>query len=330
MKNFAKGLTYSTYGNPLDVINLSEIETLLQPAPGMLRLRMEFAPIHPSDFGLIEGTYGRLRSLTAFGGREGVGIVRAVGKDVSRDWIEKRCVVLTDQGTWRTEVDVPVQDCIPVCRNLSSEQASMSIINPCTAWMLLHEFVTLNSGDWIVQNAANSSVGQLVVQMAKKIGFKTLCVVREGHGREMLENLGADVVIDDIKGWSREVESITKREPVRLAFNSVGGQSVLDLIGALDPEGTCVTFGGMSKDLIRFPTRDLIFKALQLKGFWFEKWFLETEPKKKLAFIEKILSYLESSGLVSAISGVYLIAEYQKALTEARRPGLCGKVLFCM
>lgn len=330
MNSSSKALRYCVHGVPSEVITLTEMEMLPHPPPGMIRLKMEFAPVHPSDFGLIEGTYGRLRSLPAFGGREGVGIVRAVGEGVCSGWIEKRCVVLTDQGTWRTQVDVLEQECIAVPSNLSSEQASMGIINPCTAWMLLHDFLTLNSGDWIVQNAANSSVGQLIVQMSKKRGFKTLCVVRAGHGRKMLEKLGADVVIDDTQGWSRQVKDITGNGNVRLALNSLGGQSVLDLISSLDPEGTCVTFGGMSKDLVRFPTRELIFKSLNLKGFWFERWFLQTDPKKKLAFIEKILSYLQSSGLVSAVSGVYPLTDYREALTQARQSGLCGKILFCI
>jgi NADPH:quinone reductase-like Zn-dependent oxidoreductase len=42
----------------------------------------------------------------------------------------------------------------------------MLAINPPTAELLLSEFVDLKSGDWVVQNAANSSVGRWVIAFA--------------------------------------------------------------------------------------------------------------------------------------------------------------------
>ena len=35
-------------------------------------------------------------------------------------------------------------------------------VNPITAWRMLHDFVPLRSGEWLIQNAANSGAGQCV------------------------------------------------------------------------------------------------------------------------------------------------------------------------
>ena len=60
---------------------------------------------------------------------------------------------------------------------------------------------------------------------------------------------------------------MTGGESVQLALNSIGGESALDQIRALGKGGTQVTFGGMSREPVRFPTRELIFKEVRLAGF---------------------------------------------------------------
>jgi len=44
---------------------------------------------------------------------------------------------------------------------------------------MLLDFVKLNEGDWVVQNGANSGVGQNVIQLAKIRGYKTVNVIRD-------------------------------------------------------------------------------------------------------------------------------------------------------
>jgi NADPH:quinone reductase-like Zn-dependent oxidoreductase len=51
-------------------------------------------------------------------------------------------------------------------------QLSMMGINPATAYLIFTEFVALNRGEWIVQNAANSSVGRAVIAIAKRGALK--------------------------------------------------------------------------------------------------------------------------------------------------------------
>jgi trans-2-enoyl-CoA reductase len=43
----------------------------------------------------------------------------------------------------------------------------------------LEDFVQLKSGDVIIQNGANSAVGQAVIQLAKQKGVKTINVIRD-------------------------------------------------------------------------------------------------------------------------------------------------------
>ena len=57
----AEALVYNETGKPLDVLSLQEIDV---PAPqtGEVTIALERAVVHPSDMGMIGGTYGRLRA----------------------------------------------------------------------------------------------------------------------------------------------------------------------------------------------------------------------------------------------------------------------------
>ena len=62
---------------------------------------------------------------------------------------------------------------IVVPNDIAPEQAAMLKINPITAWRMLHDFVRLEKGDWVIQNAANSAVGRAVILLCRELGFRT-------------------------------------------------------------------------------------------------------------------------------------------------------------
>lgn len=43
---------------------------------------------------------------------------------------------------------------------------------------MLKDFVDLQPGEWVIQNGANSAVGQAVIQIAAARGLKTINLVR--------------------------------------------------------------------------------------------------------------------------------------------------------
>ena len=57
------------------------------------------------------------------------------------------------------------------------EDAATATINPATALSMLENFETLQPGDVVVQNGANSAVGKHVIQLCKHMGVKTVNVV---------------------------------------------------------------------------------------------------------------------------------------------------------
>lgn len=70
---------------------------------------------------------------------------------------------------------------LPEGIEISPVAAATISVNPFTADRMLLDFVDLKPGDWVVQNAANSGVGQNVIQLARIRGFKTVNVVRDRY-----------------------------------------------------------------------------------------------------------------------------------------------------
>lgn len=52
-------------------------------------------------------------------------------------------------------------------------------VNPCTAYRMLKDFVSLKAGDTVIQNGGNSAVGQMVIQLCKVWNYKSVSVVRD-------------------------------------------------------------------------------------------------------------------------------------------------------
>lgn len=326
----AEALVYNETGKPLEVLGLQEIDV---PAPnaGEVTISLEAAVVHPSDMGMIGGTYGRLRALPAVAGREGVGRVSAVGAGVKNLSVGDRVRMPEDAGVWRTAITVPAADVERVPADVPAEQAAMAFINPMTVWRILHDFVELKPGDWVLQNAGSSALGQCLVQIARTLGLKTVSVVRNVEKWEpILKALGGDAVLAEEKDSIKKIVEIVggKNNLPKLALNSIGGESAARLTRMVGFAGTIVTFGGMTGELIRFPTREFIFSDLRLRGFWMDRWNRSASPEAKAETADRIFAMMRAGMLKMAVDAVYPLSEYKSAIARALEGGRSGKVLF--
>ena len=182
-------IRHHSFGIPEEVLRLEEIP-IPEPTKGEVRVKLLAATITPSDYGMIGGSYGRLRELPTVAGREGLGQVDALGPGVKS--IDLGAYVrFSEKGAWQEYACLPVNDLFVVHhRSVPVEQAAISFINPPTAYCLLKKVVDLPKGSWVVQNAGNSAVGLSVIQMAKAMGLKTINQVRRQELMEPLKEMG--------------------------------------------------------------------------------------------------------------------------------------------
>lgn len=286
------------------------------------------APINPVDLNVIEGKYPVRPPLPAVAGTEGVGIVRELGNAARSVQIGQPVLLPQGIGTWREAMKVDAEMLIRVPSGVPIEQAAMLRINPPTAWRMLHDFVALKPGDWIVQNAANSGVGLAVIQVAKSLGIKTVNVVRRPELIEELQREGGEVVLLEGEDVTKQITEATKNAPIRLALNAVGGESALRLANALAPGGTIVTYGAMGRQPLRIPNGLLIFKDLRWRGFWVTQWYQHASADEIHAMFAQLFPLAENGKLHSPIEREYSIDRASEAIQRAQQSRRAGKILF--
>jgi trans-2-enoyl-CoA reductase len=318
---------YETHGNPADVLHV-ESRPWPTPAPGEVIVKMRAAPINPADLNQIEGKYPVRAELPATPGFEGAGIVVDVAADVKGLANGALVILPHNVGTWRDAVVVKADDLVVVPEGIKPVHAAMLKINPMTAWRLLHDYVDLTRGDWLIQNAANSAAGRAVIQIARQLGYKTVNVVRRSELIDELRAEGGDVVLVDSENLRREVEDVIGGPPVRLGLNAVGGESALRLANCLAPGSTLVTYGAMSLQPLKIPNGLLIFKDLRFRGIWINKWYDNATPAQRMEAFQHLFEMAKRGLLQTKVEKAYPLSEAKTAVAQAARGQRSGKIIF--
>ena len=327
MSKSINAAVYETHGNPADVLQV-ETRPWPMPAADEAVVKMSAAPINPADLNQIEGKYPVRWELPATPGFEGAGIVVESGADVKGLTSGALVILPHNIGTWRDAVTVKAQELVVVPDGIEPVQAAMLKINPLTAWRLLHDYVDLKEGDWLIQNAANSAAGRDVIHIAHELGYKTVNVVRRAELIDELRAEGGDVALVDGDNLRDEVKNATGGASIRLGLNSVGGDSALRLANCLAPGGTLVSFGAMSLQPLKIPTGLLIFKDLRFRGIWINKWYDTATPSERMKTFRPLFDMAKRGLLKTKVEKAYPLSEVKAAVAHAAQGKRNGKIVF--
>src|ERR1700758_2320173 len=327
MNKTISAVVYEKHGNPADVLHV-ETRPWPTPAAGEAVVKIRAAPINPADLNQIEGKYPVRAELPATPGFEGAGPVVELGMGVKGLTSGALVILPHNVGTWRNAVAVKADELIVVPKGIEPVQAAMLKINPLTAWRLLHHYVDLQKGDWLIQNAANSAAGRDVIQIAHELGYKTVNIVRRAELIDELRAEGADVVRVDGENLREEVKTATGGALIRLGLNAVGGQSALRLANCLAPGSNLVTFGAMSLQPLKIPNGLLIFKDLRFRGIWINKWYDNATPTQRMEAFQRLFEMTGRGLLKPKVEKAYPLSEAKAAVAHASQNKRSGKIIF--
>src|SRR5713226_527578 len=327
MNKSINAAVYERHGNPADVLR-GESRPWPIPGPDEAVVKMRAAPINPADLNQIEGKYPVRPQLPATPGFEGAGVVVDTGAGVSTITAGTLVILPHNLGTWREAVAVKASELVAVPPEIEPVHAAMLKINPMTAWRLLHDYVDLARGDWLIQNAANSAAGRAVIQIAHELGSKTVNVVRRAELIDELRGEGGDVVLVDGEKLREEVKSATSSAAIRLGLNAVGGDSALHLANCLAFGGTLVSFGAMSLQPLKIPTGLLIFKDLRFRGIWINKWYDDATMQERMEAFKRLFDMAKRGLLKTKVEKAYPIDDAKAAVAHAAQSKRSGKIIF--
>jgi len=123
------------------------------------------------------------------------------------------------------------------------------------------------SGDWLLQTAAASALGRMVIRLGKHFGFRTINVVRRPEQAEELRREGAEyVVASNAESVVDKVRAWTEGAGVKFALDAVGGAAGRAAVDSLGPDGRMLVYGTLSNEPIPLDPRVLMVGRNQSPG----------------------------------------------------------------
>ncbi len=330
-----KALRFEQFGDPAQVLRLQDVATP-EPRANEVRVRMLASPINPSDLLVVRGEYGRRPALPATPGFEGVGVIDKVGPGLlarlRRLSPGRRVAVLNSQGgNWQEYVVLPARQAVPVANDLPDEQVASFFVNPASVLAMVRGVLAVPRGSWLLQSAAGSTLGRMVIRLGRHDGFRTINVVRRREQEAELRKLGADeVVCSADESVVDRVQQITQGQGVRFALDAVGGVTGSALVQSLGAGGRLLVYGTLSEEPLSIPPRTLMVGRKRVEGFWLSEWSRGQGVLTMLQLFRQIQRLLRAGVLTSEVGATYSLEDYQRAVQHAGRPAREGKVLLRM
>jgi NADPH:quinone reductase-like Zn-dependent oxidoreductase len=325
-----KAIVCEKWGDPEEVLQVRDVPEPV-PGAGQVRVRMIASPINPSDLLMVRGQYGRQPPLPAIPGFEGVGIVEAGSGLLARRVMGRRVAVLnsgSSSGNWQEQVVIPARQAVPVPKELSDEQAATFFVNPASAVIMTRYVLQVPPGAWLLQTAAGSTLGRMVIRLGQRHGFRTLNVVRRREQAEELLRLGGTAVIaTDGESLTEGVRKIIGAEGVGYALDAVGGATGSEVIRNLGRGGRLLVYGTLSGEPLSCDPRVLLLGQKRVEGFWLSEWVRDQKPWTMLWLFRQIGKLVRAGVLTSEVGQSFPLVDIRAAVRQAALPGRQGKVL---
>jgi NADPH2:quinone reductase len=324
-----KAIVFEQFGEPADVLRVRDVPVPV-PGPGEVRVRMIASPVNPSELMVVRGRYGVLPGLPATPGFEGVGVVDQVGSGILGHLVKgKRVTVINSKGgNWAEYVVIPARQARPVASDIPDEQVASFFVNPATVLAMVRHVLAVPKGEWLLQSAAGSTLGRMIIKLGRHDGFKTLNVVRRREAVDELRALGGDAVIVSSEGpIDEQVRQVTAGEGVRFAVDPVGGDTGTGVFRSLGANGRLLVYGSLSNEPVQIETRLMIAGKRVVEGFWLGHWMRERSIPSALKLFHDIANLIRAEVLATEIGATFPLDAISDAVREAERVGRHGKVL---
>jgi len=229
-------------------LSLEDVE-IAPPADDEVIVRIEAAPINPSDLGLLLGpadlstlrtggtaerpvlmfdvTGPRLASVEGRIGQslpvgiEGAGTVVAAGAAAKA--LEGRKVGSFAGGIYADYRKLKVREVVPLPEGASAADGASMFVNPLTALGFV-ETARREGHSAIVHTAAASNLGQMLQKICLKDGIPLINIVRSDEQAAILRDIGATYILDSRTEDFRDrlVDAIAETGAT-IAFDAIGG-----------------------------------------------------------------------------------------------------------
>lgn len=222
--------------------------------PGEIVVKLACSGINFMDVHTRQGKYATSRTypmaLPVTLGIEAAGTIVAVGAGVAMRAGDRVAYCLV-RGSFAEYACVPADRAVPIPAGLSEEVAASALFHGLTAHYLAHDVGALAPGMSCLVHAASGGIGQILTQLAKRLGATVLATASSEVKRDVAGRRGADHVMgydggEGEVGFAERVRSLTAGRGVDVVFDSVGKDTLRDSFRATRKRGLVINYGTAS------------------------------------------------------------------------------------
>jgi len=300
-----------------------------RPGPGEVLVKMDASPINPSDLALLAGGYME-RTYPFTPGLEGSGTVVEAGSGLFPRLRLGKKVACTPNtggdGTWAGYMLTSAMKVVPLPSDISQEQGAMMLVNPMTA-MAFMKIAREGKHRAIVNNAAASSLGKMLVRLSKSNGIPLINVVRKEEQLETLKKMGAIHVLNSSsESFAEELKALAEELGATLILDAVTGSQSSILLDAAPHGSTLLAYARLSADPMTVSPGTIMKGKKKIEGFLLGNWLQTKGLLFKLRFISRVKKALDGE-LSSYISQTYPLEKVEEAIAYYREHMSEGKIV---
>jgi NADPH:quinone reductase len=249
------------------------------PEKGEILIKINCAPINPSDLMMLQGDYIIEKQAPFVPGIVAVGEVIENNAGLLGHLMMSQRVAFTPvegkNGTWAEYAISTPKLCVPLKGRLADENAVNLLSNAATAIGLLETIRKAKSSS-VVITAAASEVGQMLNTIAPRYKISTINIVRTSEQEHTVRQAGAIHVLNmTTETFQQDLSSLTHKLNARIAIDAIAGEMPNILMNTMPDHSMIVILGRLSGEDLRFDgLKQLVGKQHTLKGFSINEWFL--------------------------------------------------------
>jgi NADPH2:quinone reductase len=319
----AQAIVVRELGGP-EVLKLEGV-TLSPPGPGEVQIRQVAVGLNFIDVYFRTGLYKS--ALPFVPGKEGAGIVTAVGDGVSLFSVGDRVAYASADGAYASERNVDAAQLVKVPEGISLETAAAMMLKGMTAQYLLNQTYQVGPGTTILFHAAAGGVGLIAGQWAKALGATVIGTAGSQDKIDLALAHGYDHVINyRTDNFVARVKELTDGRGVDVVYDSVGRDTYPASLDCIKPRGLWVSFGNSSG-----PVEAFSIGILAQKGSLFATrptlfGYVATRPALE-ACANSLFDIVQSNKVRININQTYPLADAGRAHTDLETRKTSGTTL---
>ncbi|MBA2379092.1 MAG: NADPH:quinone reductase [Blastocatellia bacterium] len=315
-----KAIVVREFGGP-EVMTVEESADL-QPSDVEVHVKIEAAGVNPVDTYIRGGQHTIKPSLPYTPGKDGAGVVEAVGAGVKNIKPGDRVYTADSISGTYAEYALCREDQVAMLPyNVSFEQGAGVFTPYATAYRALFQKAQLIPGEKVLVHGASGAVGIAAVQWAKRAGAIVIGTASSEEGMHLAQDEGADHVFDHSDPDHFEAINDATHGGVDVIIEMLANENLERDFGVLKKFGRVVIVG--SRGSINLTPRLAMTKEATIHGM-----VLFNATQDEFAEIRRgIYDGLSAEYLRPIVRRSYPLSEAADAHREIIESKACGKIV---